>query len=140
MKTRLVLAALMLFALDLPALGKTYKSAYPVPCSDLWAAVKDTLSNPQNNYEVKEIDENAMHADYDVKHAAHVTISGAILQRTNKVTLVPQGAACEMQVVSNWSGIEHSDRSDFKKRVDESLAKLKGAPASQPVEPTAPVK
>jgi hypothetical protein len=140
MKTRLGLVALMSLALALPAFGKTYKTTYPVACSDLWAAVKDTLGNPQNNYEVKEIDDNAMHADYDVKHAAHVTITGAILQRTNKVTLVPQGATCELQVVSNFSGWEHSDRGDFKKRVEESLAKLKAAPPSQPAEPAAPVK
>jgi hypothetical protein len=30
-----------------------------------------------------------------------------------------------MQNVSNYSGVEHDDRGDFKKRVDESLAKLK---------------
>jgi len=139
-KTRLVVVALMSLALALPAFGKTYKSTYPVACSDVWAAVKDTLGNPENNYDVKQIDDNAMHADYDVKHAAHVTVTGAILQRTNKVTLVPDGAVCEMQVVSNWSGIEHSDRSDFKKRVDESLAKLKAAPPSQVAEPAVPVK
>ena len=36
-----------------------------VACSELWAAVKDTLGNPQNNYEVKESDDSAMHAEYD---------------------------------------------------------------------------
>jgi len=103
------------------------------------AAVKDTLSNPENNYDVLASGDSKMTADYNVKHAAHVTISGAILQRTNHVTLVSEGAVCEMQVVSNWSGIEHSDRSDFKKRVDESLAKLKNAPPPQPAEPAAVV-
>jgi len=68
-----------------------------------------------------------MTASYNVKHSAHVNISGAILQRTNRVTLVPQGTECEMQVVSNYSGWEHNDRSDFKKRVDDSLEKLKAA-------------
>ncbi|MGO4880368.1 MAG: hypothetical protein ACLP59_06040 [Bryobacteraceae bacterium] len=45
-----------------------------------------------------------------------------------------------MHVVSNFSGWEHNDRDDFKKRVDESLAKLKNAPPSQPVTPDAPAK
>jgi len=135
---RLVVAALMLI-LALPAFGKTYKTTYPVPCSDLWPAVKDTLNNPDNNYEVKANDEAQMHAEYDVKHAAHVTVTGVFTQRTNKVTLVPKGNVCEMQVVSNFSGWEHSDRGDFKKRVDESLAKLKNAPPAQPAEPS-PVK
>jgi len=46
----------------------------------------------------------------------------------------------EMQVVSNYSGWEHNDRGDFKKRVDESLAKLTAAAPSQPAKPEAPAK
>jgi hypothetical protein len=139
-KGKLVIVTFLSLALALPVFGKTYKSTYPVPCNEVWAAVRDTLSNPENNYSVEGSDDTRMTADYDVKHAAHVTITGAILQRTNKVTLVPQGTACEMQVVSNFSGWEHSDRGDFKKRVDESLAKLKAAPPSPPAEPVPPVK
>jgi hypothetical protein len=45
-----------------------------------------------------------------------------------------------MRIVSNYSGFEHNDRDDFKKRVDESLAKLKAAAASQPTKPEAPAK
>jgi hypothetical protein len=45
-----------------------------------------------------------------------------------------------MQVVSNYSGFEHNDRDDFKKRVDESLAKLKSATPSEPTTPEAPAK
>ena len=126
-----VVTGLILLIVSLPALGKTYKSTYPDPCSQLWGAVKDTLSNP-NNYTVTETDDAKMHADYDVKHAAHVDISGALLQRKNHVTLVPKGAGCEMQVVSNYSGWEHNDQSDFKTRVDESLTKVKAANASEP--------
>jgi len=140
-KMRVAVLVLLSLVLVVPAFAKTYKSTYPVACSDLWSAVKDTLGNPDNHYEVLASDDAQMHADYNVKHAAHVTITGAILQRTNKVTLVPEGAAiCEMQVVSNWSGIEHNDRSDFKQRVDESLAKLKGAAPSQPTEVVPPPK
>jgi hypothetical protein len=116
----------------LPSFGKTYKSTYPIACGELWPAVQNTLSNPDNNYEVKVQDDGRMHAEYDVKHAAHVTITGVFTQRTNKVTLVPKGAVCEMQVVSNYSGWEHSDRGDFKERVDEALLKLKGASSAQP--------
>lgn len=134
MKPRLVIITLLSLGLALPVFGKTYKTKYPVACNELWDAVKDTLGNPDNHYEVVASDDAQMHADYNVKHAAHVTVSGAILQRTNHVTLVPQGTGCEMQVVSNWSGIEHSDRSDFKTRVDESLEKLNAAPPLQPID------
>ncbi len=139
MKTRLVVVALMSLVLALPAFGKTYKSTYPVPCSDVWSAVKDTLSNPEN-YSVDESDDAQMTAAYKVKHAAHVTIAGAALQRTNHVTLVSKGTECEMRVGSNYSGFEHDDKGDFKKRVDDSLAKLKAAPPSQPSKPEAPAK
>jgi hypothetical protein len=121
-----VVVALISLIVALPAFGKTYKSTYPDPCNEVWSAVADTLSNP-TNYNVTEKDDAKMTASYDVKHSAHVNISGALLQRKNHVTLVSKGTGCEMQVVSNYSGWEHNDQGDFKTRVDESLAKLKGA-------------
>lgn len=68
-----------------------------------------------------------MTAAYKVKHAVHVTITGAALQRTNHIALVSKGTECEMQVKSNYSGFEHDDSGDFRKRVEESFAKLKGS-------------
>jgi hypothetical protein len=131
---RYALVMLMSCIVALPTFGKNNKSNYTESCSDLGPAVKDTLSN-RNNYSVTATDDAKMHADYDVKHTAHVNISGALLQRTNHVTLVPNGTGCQMQVESNYSGWEHNDSGDFKSRVDESLAKLK---ASKPVEPAKP--
>jgi hypothetical protein len=139
MKARLVVVALLLLTLALPVFGKTYKSTYPVPCSELWGAVKDTLGNPEN-YSVVESNDTKMTASYNVKHTAHVTLTGVFTQRTNHVTLVSNGNVCEMQVVSHFSGWEHTDRSDFKKRVDEALSKLNNAPPSQPAKPEVPVK
>jgi len=103
----------------------------------VWAGVKDTLGDAQH-YEVVQSDDAAMSAKYKVKHEAHVTVTGVIMQRDNKVSLIPKGEAYEMHVVSNFSGWEHSDREDFKKRVDESLAKLKGGTTSQPAKPESP--
>ena len=132
-KTRLAVAGLVSLALALPAYGRTTKSTYSNSCADVWTAVKDTLSNPEN-YEVKESDDSRMTAAYHVKHTVHVTITGAALQRMNHVTLISKGeGACEMQIVSNYSGFEHNDRDDFKKRVDESLAKTKPVTPPQPV-------
>ena len=48
MKIRIAILALISLFLALPAFGETYKSSYPVACSDLWPAVKDALSNPAN--------------------------------------------------------------------------------------------
>jgi len=139
MKTRLVIVALMSLALALPAFGRTTKSTYPDPCSEVWGAVKDALSNVEN-YSVDASDDTAMTAAYHPKHTVHVTVTGAVLQRTNHVALVSNGTACEMRIVSNYSGFEHNDRDDFKKRVDESLAKLKAATPSQPTKPEAPAR
>ena len=134
MKTRLIIVAFMSLTLALPAFGKTYKTTYPDPCPQMWSAVKDTLGNA-DNYTVEKTDDALMTASYQVKHSAHVNISGALLQRTNKVTLVTEGAGCQMQVVSNYSGWEHNDQGDFKQRVEDALAKIKAASASQPAKP-----
>ena len=140
MNIRLVVVALVSLAFSLPAFGKTYKNTYPDPCSEVWSAVKDTLSNPEN-YSVVNSDDAQMTASYDVKHSAHVNVSGTLLQRTNHVTLVSKGTGCEMQVVSNYSGWEHNDKGDFRNRVDESLAKLRAAATvSQPAKPEPPAK
>jgi len=139
MKTRSVVVVWIAVVLALPSFGKTSKNTYPVPCSDIWAAVKDVLSNPEN-YNVEESNDTLMSASYKVKHAAHVTISGAVLQRANHVSLVSKGAECEMQVKSNYSGFEHNDSSDFRKRVEESFAKLKGSKPVEPAKPETPAK
>jgi hypothetical protein len=139
MKTRLLVVTLVSLALALPAFGKTSKSTYPVACSELWGAVKDVLGNAEN-YNVEESSDTLMSASYKVKHAAHVTVSGAVLQRANHVTLVSKGTECELQVKSNYSGFEHNDSGDFRKRVEESFAKLKESKPAEPAKPAAPAK
>jgi hypothetical protein len=107
------------------------KEAHPNACSEVWAAAKDTLGNPEN-YTVKITDESRMTASYTVKHSAHVTVTGALRQRPNTVSLSSKGTGCEMEVQSNYSGFEHNDAGDFVKRVNEFLAKLKGSTPSAP--------
>ncbi len=55
----------------------------------------------------------------------------------NHVRLVPKANGCEMQVVSNYSGWGHDDKSDFRKRVDDALMKIKAVPAEAAKSPTA---
>lgn len=136
---RLVVMTLLSLALALPAFGKTSKNTYPAACSELWGAVKDVLSNAEN-YNVEESSDTLMTAAYKVKHNVHVTVTGAVLQRTNHVALVSKGTQCEMQVKSNYSGFEHDDSGDFRKRVEESFAKLKGSKPAEPAQPAAPAK
>ncbi len=139
MKTRLLLAVLLFLAIALPVLAWTYKYTYPIACKDLWPAVKVTLSVPEN-YIIKTTDDAKMTASYNVKHQIHITITETVLQRTNKVTLLSKGTGCEMQVVSNYSGVEHNDREDFKKRVDEALVKPIDPKPAEPAKPATPAK
>jgi hypothetical protein len=124
----------VLFALALPAFSGTHKETFPNTCTEVWYAVKDTLGNPEN-YTIKIADESRMTASYSVKHSAHVTLTGALRQRPNTISLSPSGTGCQMEVKSNYSGFEHNDAGDFTKRVKESLAKLKGPAASEPAKP-----
>lgn len=84
-KTSLVVLALL--SLARPSFGKIYTNNYLVPCSEVWGGVKDALSNPEN-YVIVESDDAKMTAAYNVKHSIHVSVTGAIMQRTNKVALV----------------------------------------------------
>jgi len=139
---KFAVVALMSLAVAMPAFGagdKTYKTTYPVPCSEVWGAVKVALGNP-DNYKDVQSDEDKMTADYNVKHSVHWSVIGAVNQGKNRVSLLPTGTTCEMSVVSMYSGLSHNDQGDFKKRVDEALAKLKAATPSQPAKPADPSK
>ena len=131
---RFTVAAFVLSVFALPAFSGTHKDTYPNACSEVWPAVKDTLAKSEN-YTVKKTDEAKMTSSYSVKHSAHVTITGALRQRPNTVSLSSKGTGCEMAVESNYSGFEHNDAGDFTKRVNESLIKLKGSPPAEPAKP-----
>ncbi len=134
MRSKLVMTALLSLAVALPAFAKTYKNTYPVACSQVWDAVKSALANPEN-YKVEKSDDTQMTASYQPKHSVHVDVSGVLLQRMNRVTLISKGAGCEMDVVSNFSGWGHQDQGDFKKRVDEFLVNPKAATPAEAAKP-----
>ena len=142
MKMRLAVLVVAMLALALPGFGagnKTYNYTYPVSCSELWGAVKVALGNP-DNYKDVQSDEDKMTAEYNVKHSIHWSVIGAINQGKNHVSLAPIGSTCEMSVVSMYSGLAHNDQGDFKKRVDEALAKLQAPKPAEPTTPDMPVK
>ena len=129
----LALALLAVFAL--PALGATHETTYSNPCSELWPAVKGAISNSEN-YKIVSTDDAKWTAFYDVKHKVHLSISGAVAQKTNQVTLMTQGTGCQMQVNSSFSGLTHDDQGDFVKRVNDALAKQQEA--AKPAEAAKP--
>src|SRR5664280_3242566 len=139
---KFAVVALMSLAVAMPAFGagdKTYKTTYPVPCSELWSAVKVALANP-DNYKDVQSDEDKMTAEYNVKHSIHWSVIGAVNQGKNHVSIAPIGTTSEMRVVSMYSGLSHNDQGDFKKRVDESLAKLQAPKPAEPAKPEPPAK
>jgi hypothetical protein len=120
---RFTVVALLLFPFALPTFAKTHKEVYQVSCSVLWPAVKDALRN-SGKYGILGIDNAEMTASFVIGG----TLGG---KRINSVVLNGKGDTCEMQVQTAYSGLAHNDEGDFKKRVDESLAKLQ---AEKPAE------
>lgn len=125
---KFVVVALLSLILAVPTFGKTHKEVYPVPCSELWPAVKDTLRN-SGKYGIIGIDNAELTASYNIG-------GGLGGKRINSVVLNPQGTtSCELQTQTAYSGLAHNDAADFKKRVEESLAKLKGSKPPEPGKP-----
>src|SRR5208282_7288 len=124
--------ALALLAVAAPAaFAKTHKDDYSISCATLWTAVKDTLRN-SGKYGILAIDNTELTASFNIGG----TLAG---KRVNSVLLNAKGdAACEMQVQTAYSGLVNNDAGDFKKRVDESLAKQQAAPPAQPAAPAKP--
>jgi hypothetical protein len=124
------LIAVLLLSAAVPAVAKTHKESYTIPCSTLWPAVKDTLRN-SGKYGIISITNDEMTASYN--------IGGALTgKRTNTVLLNTVGTGCEMQIQTAYSGFVNNDASDFKGRVDASLAKLKAAAPADAKPETAP--
>lgn len=124
---RIVVVALLMLSVAMPSFCKTHKEMYSVSCSVLWPAVKDALRN-SGKYGILGIDGNEMTASFVIGG----TLGG---KRINSVVLNGKGDSCEMQVQTAYSGLAHNDAGDFKKRVDESLARLQ---AEQPAVPKKP--
>ncbi|MGA9585309.1 MAG: PEGA domain-containing protein [Terracidiphilus sp.] len=124
MKRIVLLVLLLSFAI--PTFASTHKDVINVSCNELWRAVKDTLKN-SGKYGIIAIDNSEMTASYNMG-------GNLMAKRTNSAMLNSKdnGASCELQVQTAYSGLGNNDAGDFKKRVEESLTKLKGQPLSNP--------
>jgi len=126
----LALVALLL-ALASPVVAKTHHDSFAVPCSTLWAAVKDTLKN-SGKYGIVGISNEEMTASY-------IMGGNAAGKRMNSVVLNPQGeGGCDLQVQTAYTGLIHNDAGDFKERVESSLAKHSPVPAAAATPVVAP--
>jgi len=123
---RIVIAAL-LFTLASPAFASTHRDVFTnVTCVELWRAVKDTLRN-SGKYGIIGIDNTEMTASYNMGgNLGAKRINSAVLNSKD------DGKSCELQIQTAYSGLVNNDAGDMKKRVGESLAKLKNEPLSAP--------
>jgi hypothetical protein len=129
---RFAVVVLMSLIVAGPSFAKTHKDMYSVSCSVLWPAVKDTLRN-SGKYGILGIDNTEMTASF--------VIGGSLGgKRINSVVLNAKGDTCEMQVQTAFSGLAHNDEGDFKKRVDEALAKQQSSQPAPPAKPDAATK
>jgi hypothetical protein len=120
---------ILLMTLATPGFASTHKDTYNVPCSTLWAALKDTLRN-SGKYGIIGIDNAEMTASYNMGgNLTGKRINSAVLNS------IGNGNGCELQVQTAFSGLANNDAGDLKKRVDASLAKLGGTAAPEPTAP-----
>jgi hypothetical protein len=120
------LLLVLLLAIGVPAFASTHRDNFNVPCNELWRALKDTLRN-SGKYGIIAIDNSEMTASYNMGgNIMAKRVNSAVLNRKNN------GASCELQIQTAYSGLVNNDAGDMKKRVEESLTKLKGEPLPNP--------
>jgi hypothetical protein len=117
-----IVVSVLLLSLSVPALASTHRDDFKVPCNELWRALKDTLRN-SGKYGIIAIDNAEMTASYNMG-------GNLMAKRVNSAVLnnKDNGAACELQIQTAYSGAFTNDAGDLKKRVEDSLSKLKNVP------------
>ena len=123
-----VMAVLVTLLAVLPAFAKSNKDLYPVACTELWAAVHDTLGNPAN-YTVQVID--------DEKQTALFTVTGATRVLLNSLALAPENGGCRLDLKIKNTDFAINDEGAFRKRLDRSLTRVE-APRAAPGQPGPP--
>jgi hypothetical protein len=108
-----------LFLLTIPAFAGTPKA--PVPCSELWPAVKQTLGNGKN-YIVVAMDSEEMKANFVVK--------GALYPQLNLVQLKDKKKGCDLNLHIGFTGAD--DDGAFRTRVHRAYKKMNAAKVTAP--------
>ena len=96
------------------------RDSYPIPCSALRPAVKETVRNT-GFYAIVLLDNNEMTASFAMGAGKDLRIDSVILNAT--------GDTCVMQVQPLYQVPFSNDGTDFKKRVDGASDRLKAQPA-----------
>jgi hypothetical protein len=124
------LLLILLLSLSAPSFASTHKIPYNVSCNELWRALKDTLRN-SGKYGIIAIDNAEMTASYNIGgNLTGKRLNSALLNKTGNEN------TCELQIQTAFSGLANNDAGDMKKRIDDSLTKLKSEPLAPPAPPS----
>ena len=115
-----------IFSLLLALAPSAFAKPFPMPCSDLWAAVTDTLGEA-GNYKIIAIDDEQMKASF--------LVVGALYPASNVLSLKPKGNGCELQIKMGFTGNDNDDWALWR-RVNRAVAKQKEAKESRPAPST----
>jgi hypothetical protein len=102
-----------------PLCAKTYSEIYPMSCSALWPAVKETVRN-SGDYGVVFIDGAEMIASFSIGASGN-----GVFRIETAVLNVKSDSSCELKVEPLAQPVFANDGADFKKRLDTALADLK---------------
>ena len=109
------IAVLSVLILPISALAKP-NDTYPVSCSVLWSAVSDTLQDGKS-YGILDMDDDA--------HTATFILTGVTPKRVGSTILIEKQNTCVMRVTpAEASAFSDDDEAAFRKRVEQSLAKV----------------
>lgn len=114
---KFLITSFFMLVVAAPALAKP-RDIYPVPCIDLWAAVKDSLGNPRD-YGILSMN--------DVEQKVSFIVIGNLTRYTDKIELTANPGGCAMKATFLQVGADDSDWRQFHHRLVRSLAKLQAA-------------
>ncbi len=102
-----------------PAFARSHPAKPPVPCSDVWNAVTQTLDDSRE-YTIIFVDGSQMRAVFSVFAARFPQIDA--------VKLKPHQGTCELNIRMGFTG--NDDEWAFRRRVNRSLQRLETAKVS----------
>jgi hypothetical protein len=120
-----VLACVLLVLVACPAFAKPKEKIYQATCDRVWAAVKIATAPPHYNF---------AQLDDAQKKGMVSTGNNFSGKRYLDVTLTGNENTCKVAIGGSYSGLEHNDKGDLFKRIDDALAQ-DSTPA--PATPTA---
>jgi hypothetical protein len=115
------MSRLSLLFLFLALAAPVFAKPYPIPCSELWSAVTDTLGD-QGNYTILAADNVMMKASF--------IVVGSVFPADNTVFLKPKGNGCELELRMGFTG--NDDDYALRSRVKRAVARRKAAKPPAP--------